>query len=762
MVNTNEIIIMVIAFGALLALARRLTRDPKILLLLSLSAVPALFLAVEGATQFLTVDETYMILELEDTRVFNYRQWNMGGYRTSILVTGTLTNLLDDVVLSDTRTDVDLHALAKTIHWLVGFGVLVLIYLTIRRGFIPPEQEKMFFVGFFNVSLLLPTNILALKIINYDLLSMMLGVLCVSLTLLALKQRRLLPAFLAVVAGTLASQEKIIASPMLALAMFSGTFIAATYSGGILPQIGKRTKKSELEASPEVLDRLAWLRAVGVWLGLVLTSMIVVSLTWGIVNALHKGLRLNLKAALDPLVGFLAPLLDRIPAGMQLAVRGSSNSIAEAMLVFALVGFLALLWSMLYHRIRRFAFVSRMSAVAFGAAVLGSIITLGFLVYAAKYITVYVMPTIPVGPDIYLPKLFNNQAYHFMVRTFWEYTVNQIMSSYGQMGAPIVVAFWIAFFASAAVLVIRRRVASVCGYWTAAQCLALLFPFLYAITQTPASSRYQNLFIFLLCLAGLMLVLRAAAMLAPRVRITAFAILLAASVAELSMYRPVIASFRPFWAVPDSTYGQVSQRGILKLGWNGWGEEVFLAAARIDKEYRKPGERLRIFTSYPGRWLHNDSLISYYGPNERLRAVGSSDYYIVSRAHYETGYPFPYGIKPLFTVEYNKQVVVWVYRGDQLTNRIIAMVPESQGGFIAEIPEYTALANDPANLQRSRLVLYENGRRLGPAHAPFDSIRKVGRGHYNHWQDVLFFSATDNSDARTNGRVYSFEFEPVK
>lgn len=60
----------------------------------------------------------------------------------------------------------------------------------------------------------------------------------------------------------------------------------------------------------------------------------------------------------------------------------------------------------------------------------------------------------------------------------------------------------------------------------------------------------------------------------------------------------------------------------------------------------------------------------------------------------------------------------------------------------------------------SDLVLYEDGRPLGPAHADHSRIRLLGRGLYSHWHGDLYFSTSDNSDPRENGRVYRFEATP--
>lgn len=60
---------------------------------------------------------------------------------------------------------------------------------------------------------------------------------------------------------------------------------------------------------------------------------------------------------------------------------------------------------------------------------------------------------------------------------------------------------------------------------------------------------------------------------------------------------------------------------------------------------------------------------------------------------------------------------------------------------------------------RSDLVLLEDGRPLGPPHSLHADIRNLGAGRYSHWtRDSLYFSASDNSDPRRNGRRYEFYY----
>lgn len=56
----------------------------------------------------------------------------------------------------------------------------------------------------------------------------------------------------------------------------------------------------------------------------------------------------------------------------------------------------------------------------------------------------------------------------------------------------------------------------------------------------------------------------------------------------------------------------------------------------------------------------------------------------------------------------------------------------------------------------SRLVLCEDGVPIGTAHASHSDIRALGGGRYSHWSGWLYFSTPDNTDPRTNGRVYTY------
>jgi len=74
--------------------------------------------------------------------------------------------------------------------------------------------------------------------------------------------------------------------------------------------------------------------------------------------------------------------------------------------------------------------------------------------------------------------------------------------------------------------------------------------------------------------------------------------------------------------------------------------------------------------------------------------------------------------------------------------------------YYANMPDIARISDDPGHLERSPIVICEENRMIGPAHAIHGEILRWGRGRFSHWGDDLVFSASDNSDPNANGRSY--------
>ena len=80
--------------------------------------------------------------------------------------------------------------------------------------------------------------------------------------------------------------------------------------------------------------------------------------------------------------------------------------------------------------------------------------------------------------------------------------------------------------------------------------------------------------------------------------------------------------------------------------------------------------------------------------------------------------------------------------------------PHHKGhAYLFDMPVQLA-CDDEDDRGRSRVVLYEDDRPLGPPHAMHKNVMRVGGGLFSHWGDRLFFSTSDGSDPNTNGRTY--------
>jgi hypothetical protein len=81
----------------------------------------------------------------------------------------------------------------------------------------------------------------------------------------------------------------------------------------------------------------------------------------------------------------------------------------------------------------------------------------------------------------------------------------------------------------------------------------------------------------------------------------------------------------------------------------------------------------------------------------------------------------------------------------------------SRVGNLYMLPLGTTWMNQ-ADLGISPAVVYENGVPLAFPNSMHQEIRDDGNGRYSIWNGYLYFSSSDNSDPRTNGRVYEIKW----
>ena len=93
---------------------------------------------------------------------------------------------------------------------------------------------------------------------------------------------------------------------------------------------------------------------------------------------------------------------------------------------------------------------------------------------------------------------------------------------------------------------------------------------------------------------------------------------------------------------------------------------------------------------------------------------------------------------------------------ETIVERIEPASVRAEAGFCYTAVLHQGRPGDSEGGPGSECVLLEDGKPLRTAHAVHADIRARGRGAYSHWTAaVLYFSASDNSDPRKNGRAYT-------
>jgi hypothetical protein len=95
------------------------------------------------------------------------------------------------------------------------------------------------------------------------------------------------------------------------------------------------------------------------------------------------------------------------------------------------------------------------------------------------------------------------------------------------------------------------------------------------------------------------------------------------------------------------------------------------------------------------------------------------------------------------------------------TGQPIKGVYSNESGYCwyISLPEHASSSDSMKNPSVSTLQLFEDGKKMGPAHSGHDDIRKLGMGRYSHWGEGVLFSTTDNSNPNTNKKIYSIKLK---
>ncbi|SEG80228.1 hypothetical protein SAMN04488115_11616 [Bosea lathyri] len=617
----------------------------------------AFCLAVSEVSQFMTLDETAFGEVLRNPADRNIASnWAQGASHTANLIWIPVTRLMQAFSARDATIDATL----KTIHWLVGFALMMGIVLNVAR--LSPSQpgvKSVMVATLAGVLLVLPVDNLALKTLNYDAISLFGSVLAITLLARAQQEERPDLLWAGLLFASLAAQEKLNASLVLLILCLAAGVIEASM------RVERRARAAAI----------ATLKALCLALLVSACSYVLAALCLIGEPALAVLIRTAPLFMEILTVWIYAPLRFVFGIGNSLADPAArvGYSTAAAVLTFVLLPLASALIVKLWPRLQ---ILSR-AAAALSPFVfpLGIAIVLFVGVAGLHYAEPVFAPMVPLDSSLMTIGSFNGVQLHFGMPSAVLHRVAAIAFAYGVVLAALPTALIAVAAVTAARLAWRPRSLPFFDLLFAA---AIAAPAILALLNTPTFNRYLNLPILL---ATIVIVVRivstwASVFRANRSCVIALPALILAMVVEVAPFRPLHAAFRPITV----NYGGADSPapGRLNFSWTGWGEEAILAGKLIDKECRKAGSlagidcrNVRIWSVYKGRWFPRAG--TRVQPLEggffadKDWASGPDIYYVMNRQLLVGGLlsAFP-SIEPDFVIQYRGFAMAWVYRGDRL------------------------------------------------------------------------------------------------
>lgn len=648
--NLYEAALLVIAASALIIYLRRQFGAWRPALWLTALVLPPLYISVERLSQFLTIDEIYATNETLFIHWGNLPMWFRVRQRTSDVLFGPPFVLLGRAI--PTLSDMQLKMLLKCAHWLAASTILLAIHNVLSRHFLGKGERRIFFVLFIYTALLLPTDNLALKIYTLDALSLTLGVLALLCVVIALHGDNPRYALGGLIVAYLAAQEKLIAAPILIVAL-------ATYAA-------VRTRH---KPPCHLVGAVVWNTMVGLSLALLVGMVGALLIAW-----VRRGdlLIWLLAGAPDPFVSWVWPFIYLLGSGTDGSVLLPRGWVL-ALLGITFVGVCTLAMLILWAKRAAAGHTERIARVLapLNAALIALLALAGVLgVYGVR---AYLAPAVPIQPGHYAPTtLFNAAILHYGAVSQWGHVIRHVAFTCAYFVVSVPTVLWLVGAAEG--LGAWRRQHTNVGT-QALLALTWLLPLGFGLLSLPILPRYLNL---ALLLFALILILQFSVALAKwriwqQVAVSTLVGLLL--VAEVLPFAPLYGSFFPLWVRYDEARRSTVTPGHLDPLWTGWGEEVMLAAQQleqrclaVDNALGQPCEAIRLYGVFPGQWLnpspHIEVRLVEFTPAEEL-SYTAADYYVIPRVA-TTFQPFPAGIEPVLVIAPRGYAYAWVFRGDDL------------------------------------------------------------------------------------------------
>lgn len=628
-----------------------------------------LFLVIERISRFLTTDETFTVLENIYYTENIYSQWNAGALRFTETIFRPIFFVLKNHVDIFNRV-----LIQKSLHMYVGLILVLVLFFILQKHFLKIRDEfKLYcvFTLFYMVSLFMPMNALAFKVSNYDLFSMLLMLISLVFLSIGIKKNDFNYSVYGLICSVLAAQEKLTASPVIALSLIVFTYL-----------IYKKYSK-------KVLLPLYYIIGLVIYYLVTLFMYLIVGLLGG-----FGVLEFTFYSVSYHLVSWGYFFVRHLYQDHTQVVFENFAFYILIVQTFISATFLILFIFWLEKKKHFYTrLVDYIQANSEKLINILLIITFTLGIFGTFFVKAYWAPYREIPANIYDPKTakFNGTYLYFDVPDAPHFYFNSILWSYAVFVNSIPTAVFLILLLKILYQIRNKKPKDVKEedtlflYLKLALIFSLFVPLIFTITRTPISNRYLNVFSYVLGVYSVFNFLQIIDFFKEKIKpdLVIFGIytVIILFLVEVFPFKPVFGAFRPFWSFQSKDYFTKVEKGRVDLSWMGWGEDLMLAGDRIFYNCEVSGENcrnLRIFSNYNGRWMRkiNNLPVSQYfeltiaglAPGSDFIGVYTNrDYFILSRSGLIQDYPkYPEGVEPEFTIDYRGYTVAWVFRGDKL------------------------------------------------------------------------------------------------
>lgn len=632
-IQNNEIMLISVGEFFLFALLKKRTESFKLASIGCIVCLVGMFIAIEGMTTFLTVDENRAIDIIYYFPEGSLRHWLMEESRISYCLMGTLWRIIPHSL--EGTTSVEVLQTAKLLHWLLGFLVIILIVDVAQNKILNQENTLTSYKVLFNYVILL-NGILLFPVLdlgmknynNYDLFSMLFGVLAFECLFLGIKNKSLNYAWIGYIISVLALLEK---PNVLPLCILGGACLILT---AYIKYLDKRTN---------------WKHVAGF-----LCKMLIVPFGVSILTQVY-------------VINILGRNHTQI------------HPIKHAFIIL-MAAPLRLTW-----KIGQILGIERISAGRGGWALLFSLglIGIGICFCGVLFCFLYAIGQRKASNIMIRRISVSILALYFVIGIILTYCNTEKLTSFLADFVSIVKYFVNAFPLISLILLMYIIVTYKKNCKNLLLFIALSFGIIgitvsYVAIGEWVSARYMNIYCLLVELCFLILALQQMnnSIFSIKKHIVIAVGMIMGLVLDIMPSMPAFSFYIPVYS------NSVLDTDEAEWSWFYWGEQISLAGEEIEDYCIRNDiqlQNVRLYTGYHGAWLTNEYQISIMGngwiTDAGNRGILDTDFYLFDKTAVYTGM-FPYGIpdvEPIITIKYRNNIVARVYQGSQLINYFAQM-----------------------------------------------------------------------------------------